>query len=527
MPVRVVGQLPTTSAVPSVVSVAISRAIRPPGLPVRVVGQLPTTSAVPTVISVAVPSAIRPPGLPVRVVGQLTTTSAVPSVVSVAGQRARLSQQRMPVRVVEQVKVTDAVSALVSSAGDGNHHRSTLPGVAAPFRPLGQQHGQQPSTSTAAPSLVPVTDALPQQSGMKIGRQQALTGSAVPSIGSFAEVHAPKNQRGMKTTVVRQQLPTSASASVIAAAGGSVCVVSRTPAKMISVNVQKPSTSTAISEQSFTGVPSQIRPPGKIVDGGNQEPSTSTGTSNIKTERATGSVVINLPENITRKSYQKPSTSSATFSVYEPVLPSSPIMMITDDEHQTAAGAKQTVLSITSTEHSGSCCPLCRMMLMKIDARSAQILVILNEQSTILNPMKGIRRNAQSLAMEKIGNEQQFDAFEAKIAEDDFAFCSYTQRIDADISSQDANNRMHEALDVLFDRNFLARCSWEGSSGKKIAFSKYRNTVRLFKSIATNHVGIEVDIEYVKEYLKRKLTHAPARVNMQGNVKTSCHRRKK
>jgi len=49
---------------------------------------------------------------------------------------------------------------------------------------------------------------------------------------------------------------------------------------MISVNVQKPSTSTAISEQSFTCVPSQIRPPGKIVDGGNQVPSTSAGEMN-------------------------------------------------------------------------------------------------------------------------------------------------------------------------------------------------------------------------------------------------------
>ena len=117
----------------------------------------------------------------------------------------------MPVRVVEQVKATDEVSALVSNAGDGNHHRSTLPGVPAPFRPLGQQHGQQPSTSTAAPSVVPVADALPQESGMKIGRQQALAGSAVPSIASLVEVHTPKNQRGMMTAIVRQHLPTSAS----------------------------------------------------------------------------------------------------------------------------------------------------------------------------------------------------------------------------------------------------------------------------------------------------------------------------
>ena len=209
----------------------------------------------------------------------------------------------MPVRVVEQVKVTDEVSALVSNAGDGNHHRSTLPGVPVPFRPF----------RPFRPSVVPVADALPQESGMKIGRQQALAGSAVPSIASLVEVHAPKNQRGMMSAVVRQQLPTSASASVIAAARGSVCIVSCTPPKMISVNVQKPSTSTAISEQFFTCVPSQIRPPGKIVDGGNQVPSTSTGTSYITTERATGPVVINLPKNITRKNDQKPSTSLLRF----------------------------------------------------------------------------------------------------------------------------------------------------------------------------------------------------------------------
>uniref|UniRef100_A0A182IGJ1 Uncharacterized protein n=1 Tax=Anopheles arabiensis TaxID=7173 RepID=A0A182IGJ1_ANOAR len=66
---------------------------------------------------------------------------------------------------------------------------------------------------------------------MKLRRQQALTGSAEPSIASLADTHAPKNQHGMMTAVVRYQLPTSASASVIAAAGGSVCIVSHTPAR--------------------------------------------------------------------------------------------------------------------------------------------------------------------------------------------------------------------------------------------------------------------------------------------------------
>ena len=470
VPVRVVGQLPSTGAVPSIVPVVVPRAVRPPGLAVRIVRELPSTSTVPSVVPEAVPRAIRSPGLAVRVVKQLSSTSAVPSVVSVAGQCAQISQQSIPVRAVGQLKLTDAVSSVVSNACDGNHHRSTsvaalslvsLPGVHAPIRSSDEQHGQQPSTRTVTPSLVPVADVPTQESGIKIGRQKASTGSAVPSIASLADVNIPKNQHGMMTAVVRQKLPISASASVIPAGGGSVCVVSRTPAKMISV--QKPLTRT-VPELCFTSVPSQIRPPGKIINVSNQKPSTSAGTSDITTDRATDPVMINLPENITRDSDQKPSTSVATFyeccyvRTYEPVLPSSPIMMITD-EHQAATGTNQPVVSTTCTEHSESCCLRCRMLLMKIEARSAQIMVALCEQSAILNRMKGIRRNARSLAMEIIGNQQQFDAFQANIDEDDCAFYSLTQRLDAEINSQNANNRMHEALDVLFEGIFLAHCS--------------------------------------------------------------------
>ena len=89
-------------------------------------------------------------------------------------------------------------------------------------------------------------------------------------------------------------------------------------------------------------------------------------------------------------------------------------------------------------------------------------------------------------------------------------FNNIAQRLDAEIDSEDANSRM---LDLLFDKQFLATCSWSGrgKTENKHTFSGHTNIMRLFQVIATNHYGTKVDYAYVETYIHGKLIRAPAR----------------
>ena len=98
--------------------------------------------------------------------------------------------------------------------------------------------------------------------------------------------------------------------------------------------------------------------------------------------------------------------------------------------------------------------------------------------------------------------------------------------MDAEIDSEDANSRMHQALDLLFDKQFLATCSWSGrgKTENKHKFSGNTNMLRLFQVIATNHYGTKVDYAYVETYIHGKIIRAPARKHIDSD-KTDTKRR--
>ena len=106
---------------------------------------------------------------------------------------------------------------------------------------------------------------------------------------------------------------------------------------------------------------------------------------------------------------------------------------------------------------------------------------MISDMFNILKPMANARLNALSLDIEKIKSIDELAELDSKLNDKHF-FYATTQRIDADINAEDANSRIHQALDRLFDRNFFATCSWSGRGNPepKHKFSEFKNVLRFF-----------------------------------------------
>ena len=140
---------------------------------------------------------------------------------------------------------------------------------------------------------------------------------------------------------------------------------------------------------------------------------------------------------------------------------------------------------------------------------------MITEIFNIVKPMQKIRLNAFSLHLEKIRNLEMLEQMEEKLQSDATYFYAVVQRIDAEINSQLARHRLHYAIDILFDKKFFAKFSWSGRINvvAKLQFSRYLNILRLFQAVATNHIGVEVELEYVEKIIQQKLKHASEMTN--------------
>nr|XP_040241182.2 uncharacterized protein LOC120961508 isoform X1 [Anopheles coluzzii] len=99
----------------------------------------------------------------------------------------------------------------------------------------------------------------------------------------------------------------------------------------------------------------------------------------------------------------------------------------------------------------------------------------------------------------------------------------YLQR---DSTRTDLENRLHDAIDMLFCRRLFASMSWSGISRSgvpKIQLSKYENIIRLFQTVGTTE-NDKPCLRYIAEYLKNKLKHAKSRIHIPKMRKTSSHK---
>ncbi|XP_058122924.1 uncharacterized protein LOC131293907 [Anopheles ziemanni] len=94
------------------------------------------------------------------------------------------------------------------------------------------------------------------------------------------------------------------------------------------------------------------------------------------------------------------------------------------------------------------------------------------------------------------------------------------------VTRVDAENRLHDTIDLIFTRNFFATMNWTGISKTpgvhKIGLGNFKNIVSVFVDIGSNN-NLVLDRKFVAQFLMKKLSHAKDRIKISDNKQTSCH----
>ncbi|XP_049297241.1 uncharacterized protein LOC125771075 isoform X3 [Anopheles funestus] len=125
-----------------------------------------------------------------------------------------------------------------------------------------------------------------------------------------------------------------------------------------------------------------------------------------------------------------------------------------------------------------------------------------------------------------ITNEEEFTAFDTKLGTDKEYYSKVKTDLSMQIHANEPNNRLFEAMDIIFARTFMVECSWtgHGAAGPKIAFGKRTNILKLFADIASNKFRT-ISQTFVQEFFMKKLRHAKERLNSKGVRKAVCRKR--
>ncbi|XP_058120039.1 uncharacterized protein LOC131281300 [Anopheles ziemanni] len=94
--------------------------------------------------------------------------------------------------------------------------------------------------------------------------------------------------------------------------------------------------------------------------------------------------------------------------------------------------------------------------------------------------------------------------------------------LDENIDANCYQNRLHQSMDLIFAKKFLAGCSWTGASKngvEKIPLRNYTNIATLFKNAGSIATHMVTD-KGVACFFMRKLKHAKARIHVQR--RSSC-----
>ncbi|XP_058120032.1 uncharacterized protein LOC131281782 [Anopheles ziemanni] len=124
-----------------------------------------------------------------------------------------------------------------------------------------------------------------------------------------------------------------------------------------------------------------------------------------------------------------------------------------------------------------------------------------------------------------IKTEQELIAFDKKLLDRGY-FQMVLDWLTDNVISRDCDNRMLEAQDLIFHKEFLVECSWTGLGrhSTKIAFKSYTNVLKLFKRIGSTRLIMLTDKE-VGIYFMKKLKHAKQRILAKGIRKSTCRKK--
>uniref|UniRef100_A0A182MIB3 MADF domain-containing protein n=1 Tax=Anopheles culicifacies TaxID=139723 RepID=A0A182MIB3_9DIPT len=128
----------------------------------------------------------------------------------------------------------------------------------------------------------------------------------------------------------------------------------------------------------------------------------------------------------------------------------------------------------------------------------------------------------QLYSFSRMQTEDELNDFEKRLSDPEYFKEAYNW-LNSLITETNCENRMLAALDLLFDKVFVNKCSWTGrgrSNTRKAPIRCRRNLLQLFKVIGSTRKAIvsraDVEIFFIK-----KLKQSKQRLNMQGTVAMS------
>ncbi|XP_052898557.1 uncharacterized protein LOC128305235 [Anopheles moucheti] len=134
---------------------------------------------------------------------------------------------------------------------------------------------------------------------------------------------------------------------------------------------------------------------------------------------------------------------------------------------------------------------------------------------------------AAAFSFEPISSEEELMECDSKLGNDEEYYANVIKWLRLQINVPDPDNRLHLAMDLVFERSFLPLCSWTGNGrpAPKIALRERTNVLKLFADIGSNQY-FSVNELFVQKFFLKKLPHAKNRTNLIHGRATSCHKRK-
>uniref|UniRef100_A0A182PN81 DUF4806 domain-containing protein n=1 Tax=Anopheles epiroticus TaxID=199890 RepID=A0A182PN81_9DIPT len=130
---------------------------------------------------------------------------------------------------------------------------------------------------------------------------------------------------------------------------------------------------------------------------------------------------------------------------------------------------------------------------------------------------KPVKPAFYSIRYRPVTSEEQLTELNNRLGRDAAYFKTLTEWLMSRIVIEDASNRLHDAMELLFDRAFLVKCSWKGRgrSQPKIPLGQQKNILKVFIAVGSNQF-LKISEAYVAQFFKKKLPHARAWLARKG-----------
>uniref|UniRef100_A0A182PN82 DUF4806 domain-containing protein n=1 Tax=Anopheles epiroticus TaxID=199890 RepID=A0A182PN82_9DIPT len=115
-----------------------------------------------------------------------------------------------------------------------------------------------------------------------------------------------------------------------------------------------------------------------------------------------------------------------------------------------------------------------------------------------------------------VSSEEELNELDYKLGSNTEYLTKLTNWLNMKIVSEEPNKRLHEAMDLVFERQFLPKCSWKGGGKpeRKIPMSAQTNIMKMFLVLGSTRF-IAITDAFVAKFFLKKLPHAKERLDLQ------------